>query len=789
MIDNERHETLRNEHYNMLRESGIRDEIINERGYRSISTRAELKRLGYADSQCNVPTLNIPIHSAAGGIALYHHRPNSPRVDAKGKIVKYEFPKGSRMAVDVHPRLLHDIRNPKIPLFITEGVKKADAAISIGLCCIGLIGTFNWRGTNEEGGRTALPDWEYVALKGVNNDPRQVYICFDSDVMLKKQVYTALERLSAFLAQRGANIAFIYLPHGEDGSKTGLDDYLSAGHSKDDLLALATSEMRKPVFDTEEDSGIAEFQTIAEKVIGLAADVEFIHSERGAAFGRFDVNGHIETHLVRSEAFKQWITRQYYRKYGKPATAQAVEDSLRLFESQARFEGEQRTISIRCARSNSSSDIYLDMGDSQWRAIKVTPNDWSIVDDTPPFRRYATQARFAEPDTGAKPSDIELLRPFVNVRSEAAWKQLIVWLVAAWIPEIGHPVLVVHGEQGTAKSTLMKLLGALVDPSVTPLRSEPKDEAQWTQAADHTWLLTIDNVSVLSNWLSDAICRAVTGDGSVKRQLYTDSEDVVMAFRRVIAITCIEVAARRSDLLDRSILFGLEPISPDRRQAETKVLANFEKIRSRLTGALLCILSGVLRVLPEVTDEADGCCQLPRMADFAQIGIAAESVLGWPRGSFLASYRDGIGEQNEEALASCSIYEPLISTVGLSWEGTAHQLLSDLTAVVDEKVTRQSDWPKNARSLSGTLRRLAPNLRAVGTDVAFGRGNRRLITINRRDTSSSGRSNGSAENTRPGEGYEASLIKLDAIDANDGKSAALSLSTIDEDIALEAIRR
>jgi len=32
-------------------------------------------------------------------------------------------------------------------------------------------------------------------------------------------------------------------------------------------------------------------------------------------------------------------------------------------------------------------------------------------------------------------------------------------------------------------------------------------------------------------------------------------------------------------------------------------------------------------------------------------------------------------------------------------------------------VTTQKTWPKNGRSLSGVLRRLAPTLRAVGIDV------------------------------------------------------------------------
>ena len=50
----------------------------------------------------------------------------------------------------------------------------------------------------------------------------------------------------------------------------------------------------------------------------------------------------------------------------------------------------------------------------------------------------------------------------------------------------------------------------------------------------------LDNVSDIQPWLHDAICRAVTGDGLLRRQLYTDSDVSVLAFRRVVALTSID---------------------------------------------------------------------------------------------------------------------------------------------------------------------------------------------------------------------------------------------------------
>ena len=62
--------------------------------------------------------------------------------------------------------------DPQVPLWITEGSKKIDCLVSHGCCGVGVIGVWNWRGSNVKGGKVALADWELIAL----ND-RVTYIC------------------------------------------------------------------------------------------------------------------------------------------------------------------------------------------------------------------------------------------------------------------------------------------------------------------------------------------------------------------------------------------------------------------------------------------------------------------------------------------------------------------------------------------------------------------------------------------------------------------------------------
>jgi Domain of unknown function (DUF3854) len=229
------------QHAELLKASAIDPEVARERGYVSVDTKKRLETPGFSGRQRNVPGLLIPVHDATGAIALYQYRPDNPRLTDAGKVVKYETPYRSRLVLDVPVRMRERTGDPKYDLWITEGSRKVDAAVSAGLCCIGLLGVTGWRGTNGQGGKTALPDWAHIAI----NEGRRIYLCFDSDVMTKESVADALAQLGGFVGRRGAAVRYVYLPQDGD-DKTGLDDYLAAGGTVDDLITSATPDIRTP---------------------------------------------------------------------------------------------------------------------------------------------------------------------------------------------------------------------------------------------------------------------------------------------------------------------------------------------------------------------------------------------------------------------------------------------------------------------------------------------------------------------------------------------------------------
>jgi hypothetical protein len=207
-----------------LIDSAISPKVACTRGYYSVTTRSGLEVLGFAERQRRPPALVIPLWSAATGKeSSVQIRPHEPRYDpVRGREIKYEFRRGDPMMLDVHPLIRDNARDPEIPLFFCEGVRKADSAISRGLCCAALLGIWNFRGRNVRGGKTVLSDFEFLAM-----NRRDVYLVYDSDSLVNPAVHQALVRLGGVLERFGAHVRYIHLPAGLGGAKCGLDDFFA----------------------------------------------------------------------------------------------------------------------------------------------------------------------------------------------------------------------------------------------------------------------------------------------------------------------------------------------------------------------------------------------------------------------------------------------------------------------------------------------------------------------------------------------------------------------------------
>ena len=222
-------------HLDHLRASGISNDVIKERGYESVLGKQRLADLGFSNAQQKTPGFLIPQCGVDGKETGYQYRPDNPRTNSGGKVVKYENPAGSGIRLDCPPHCQKMLGDPSVPLWVTEGSKKADALASQGVCVISLTGVWGFKGRNELGGITFLSDWDYIALKD-----RRVYVAFDSDIVDKSEVQKALQKLAQHLENKRAKVLIVHLPGG-NGAKVGIDDYLAGGHTIADAEALTES--------------------------------------------------------------------------------------------------------------------------------------------------------------------------------------------------------------------------------------------------------------------------------------------------------------------------------------------------------------------------------------------------------------------------------------------------------------------------------------------------------------------------------------------------------------------
>jgi hypothetical protein len=396
------------------------------------------------------------------------------------------------------------------------------------------------------------------------------------------------------------------------------------------------------------------------------------------------------------------MARQYFSVTGRAATQQALADALMVVEGIAQ-EGDETRLYLRTAQYEGA--LWLDLGDHAGRAVRITPHGWTVEEQAPVlFRRTALTGVLPEPKRGG---DVARLWDWLNVAKDDR-ALVLAEQVAQLFPEQPHVIKGIFGEQGTGKTTALRVMVSLVDPSPVPVRKPPRDAESWITAAAGSWVVGLDNLSDIPPWLSDSLCRASTGDGDVRRKLYSDSDYSVFSFRRCIAFTAIDVGALAPDLADRTLVINLDLIRDEDRSDEETFWARWADAHPQLLGALLDLTVRVMARLPQVH-----LTKKPRMADFARILAAIDVELGTEA---YARYADQAKSLAAEGLSGDSFAQAVIQAVRTTFEGTSAELLA-LARPDKPEWKAPKEWPASGRAVTGQLRRLAPAFRKTGWQV------------------------------------------------------------------------
>ena len=396
------------------------------------------------------------------------------------------------------------------------------------------------------------------------------------------------------------------------------------------------------------------------------------------------------------------LALQYFRNEHRVAGTSTIGNALLVLEGEARAS-EPEEVHLRVA--SHGDGIVLDLGGSTGEVVHVTGDGWEVSSQSPVlFRRTELTGVLPTPTRGGNLDD---WRALLNL-SDESWPIALAWVVAALMSDVPSPIAVLMAVQGAGKTTTAKLLVSVFDNGPAVLRSPPGDSEQWAMNLHGSMAVATDNISRIPEWWSDAMCRAVTGDGVVSRRLYTDDGLSVMAYRRVLLLSSIDTGALRGDLGDRVVMLDLQSISDSVRRDDKEIAELFRERHASILGAVLDLTSRVLRVLPNVH-----LARKSRMADFNNVLAAVDQVLGTSALSAYLDQRERVAEDVMESDPAAQLLREAVEEQG-TLSGTAGQLRAELAPT-----PALAGWPRTDKAMGGMIRRCKVALEQVGIRVTL----------------------------------------------------------------------
>lgn len=486
------------------------------------------------------------------------------------------------------------------------------------------------------------------------------------------------------------------------------------------LSKVIASASHKPGRGGADDGGGK--QTQAERILELIRPLaQFFTGDDGEHYARVAVAereksgndgeketipAHVECHRVKSSKFNAYLSHLFNAETGKVAGSQARNDAKSVMEFWCSDRIEQ--VFVRVAGVDGK--VYLDRGTPDWSVIEIDSDGWRIIAKSPVnFRRLSSMGEMPTP---VPCDDISQLALFANVDGHQ-WPLLVAFIVACMYPRGPYPILILSGEQGSAKSTTLRVIKRLIDPSAAEVRRQPESVRDLMIAASNSWLVAYDNMSHIKDDMADTMCTIATGGGLSNKANYTDGEEYIINIMRPQAINGIGDFTAKPDLIDRAILITPPVIPENQREEEAVFWARFDQAKGEILGALLRCVSIALRNLDSTKLTAK-----PRMADFARLAVAAEPGYNADHGAtpFIDLYMANRDENTASILETSPLARVLWEVIKKDrrWIGTSRLLFTAVDAHATETDRRTKGWPTAENKLRTAIMAIAPALRKVG---------------------------------------------------------------------------
>jgi len=293
-----------------------------------------------------------------------------------------------------------------------------------------------------------------------------------------------------------------------------------------------------------------------------------------------------------------------------------------------------------------------------------------------------------------------------------------------FLESIPVPIMFFDGEAGSMKTTTTASIKRIIDPN--GINNEDNCNSISTRNDDliiqlnNRYVSAFDNVTKVSQEMSDVLCRAITGSGNVKRELYTNSEETILNFRRKIILNGIVPSVDYPDLQDRMISYDRISLQDNQRLTDKEFQERFNRLLPLALGQIFKIIQQILVHHGEVKQDVK---PKTRLADFEIWGETISRELGYESNSFLEKFYDKQKQSSIESIDS----QPLVAAIEglldnrLEYESTIANCFKILVSRAQELgIDTKSQYvrfPKAPNQLSKQLTILKPTLKKLGIDI------------------------------------------------------------------------
>jgi len=447
-------------------------------------------------------------------------------------------------------------------------------------------------------------------------------------------------------------------------------------------------------------------------------------------YGIIKINGNYKVLFLNSTECIQWLKSTYFDHSGKIHSNDLYKNALGIIIARA-ITNEIKLQKIYNRIAFVDSEIFYNLCNDDYEIVKINKDGYNIIKnglDNPLFRRKSSPLPQFKPRKYKNRNPLnelaELLRiPFEN-------KQLfIIHLVSFFIEKYPIPIMILHGEKGSAKSTITATVKKIVDPSPGNRNSMPESIDDVNIHFFNRYLTNFDNISYIDSKMSDNLCKVITGHTHNKRELYSDDGEVILTIKARVLLNGITPNVEYTDLMDRSIFYESK-ILP---KSETLTDEEFDKKTDELLPYLLHqifnTISNSLKIYDSVKPEIT---HKERMADFTVIGECISRSLGYENFTFIESYKNNLKLNSFNANESWPIINIVLDIArkeGKDFEISVYELYDKIMQhAYDSSInpkSKNSKFPQNEKALSNQMVRLSSSFRNSGYDITSYRYNPR----------------------------------------------------------------